>query len=235
MGAVLPNRWLLEEEPPRTALGQGRRDKGDDADYTRRLVAQQIRKSDITWPAFAADMSAEVAGLVLAMVDTMAERFDQLEMKLNDSRHTQAVRLAEIERLRSFDLRLARIEARLGEPMSQADRIIMAVMEKRQRDTGGGVAISSAASEGVLFRSEVEPQHDVYSWPRQNRRTQERRAQSAHARRRGQAQRARSSCDGDDEHRSNDHAGSQIARGHCACSISALQTDIGESRQADRS
>ena len=47
---------------------------------------------------------------------------------------TKAVRLAEIERLRSYDLRLARIEARLGEPMSQADRIIMAVIEKRQRD-----------------------------------------------------------------------------------------------------
>ena len=54
LSAVLPNRWLLEEEPPRTAF--------------------------------------------------------------------------------SFDLRLARIEARLGEPMSQADRIIMAVIEKRQRD-----------------------------------------------------------------------------------------------------
>lgn len=47
---------------------------------------------------------------------------------------TRAVRLAEIERLRSYDLRLARIEARLGEPMSQADRLIMEVMEKRQRE-----------------------------------------------------------------------------------------------------
>ena len=46
---------------------------------------------------------------------------------------TRAIRLAEIERLRSFDLRLARIEARLGEPMSQADRRIMGVMEKRAR------------------------------------------------------------------------------------------------------
>jgi hypothetical protein len=47
---------------------------------------------------------------------------------------TRAVRLAEIERLRSYDLRLARIEARLGEPMSQADRLIMEVMEKRRRE-----------------------------------------------------------------------------------------------------
>jgi hypothetical protein len=47
---------------------------------------------------------------------------------------TQAVRLAQIERLHSFDLRLARIEARLGEPMSQADRLIIEVMEKRARE-----------------------------------------------------------------------------------------------------
>ena len=46
----------------------------------------------------------------------------------------QLARLAAIERLRSYDLRLARIEARLGEPMSQADRLIMQVMEKRQRE-----------------------------------------------------------------------------------------------------
>jgi hypothetical protein len=46
-----------------------------------------------------------------------------------------AAHLAEIEQLRSFDLRLARIEARLGEPMSPADRLIMAVIEKRQRDS----------------------------------------------------------------------------------------------------
>ena len=46
----------------------------------------------------------------------------------------QVARLAEIERLRSFEFRLARIEARLGEPMSQADRLIMEVMEKRQRE-----------------------------------------------------------------------------------------------------
>jgi hypothetical protein len=47
---------------------------------------------------------------------------------------TQAFRLAEIERRLSFELRLARIEGRLGEPMSQADRLIMEVMEKRQRE-----------------------------------------------------------------------------------------------------
>jgi hypothetical protein len=46
---------------------------------------------------------------------------------------TRAIRLAEIERRLSFELRLARIEARLGEPMSQADRLIREVMEKRQR------------------------------------------------------------------------------------------------------
>jgi hypothetical protein len=46
----------------------------------------------------------------------------------------QVARLAEIEQLRSFDLRLARIEARLGEPMSQADRLITEVIEKRQRE-----------------------------------------------------------------------------------------------------
>jgi hypothetical protein len=48
---------------------------------------------------------------------------------------TRAIRPIAIEQLRSFDLRLARIEARLGEPMSQADRLIMAVIEKRQRDS----------------------------------------------------------------------------------------------------
>ena len=47
---------------------------------------------------------------------------------------TRAVRLAEIKRLRGFDVRLARIDGRLGEPMSQADGLIMAVIEKRQRD-----------------------------------------------------------------------------------------------------
>jgi hypothetical protein len=47
---------------------------------------------------------------------------------------TRAFRLAEIEWLHSLDLRLARIEALLGEPMSQVDRLIMEVMEKRQRE-----------------------------------------------------------------------------------------------------
>ena len=61
----------------------------DDADYTRRPVAQRIPELSDTdlAEAFEAGMSAEVAGLVLAVVDAIAERRDQLEMKLDDSRH----------------------------------------------------------------------------------------------------------------------------------------------------
>ena len=58
-----------------------------DADAARRLVNHRVPElsyAEIA-TAFAADMSVEVAGLVLAVVDAIAERLDQLEMKLDDS------------------------------------------------------------------------------------------------------------------------------------------------------
>ena len=77
-------------------------DDADYADYARRLVAHRIRElsDDEIAAAFAPGMSAELAELVLAVVDAMAERLDQLEMRLDDSGYT-TIRLAEIERLRS--------------------------------------------------------------------------------------------------------------------------------------
>ena len=65
-------------------------DDADYADYARRLVAQRIPElSDADIAAALADgMSAEFADLALAVVDAMAERLDQLEMRLDDSRHT---------------------------------------------------------------------------------------------------------------------------------------------------
>jgi hypothetical protein len=64
-------------------------DEKNDEEYTRRLVAHRIPElnEDQIAAAFAAGMSAEVADLVLAVVDAIAERLDQLEMKLDDSGH----------------------------------------------------------------------------------------------------------------------------------------------------
>jgi hypothetical protein len=72
------------------ALSQGMRVMADVEDYARRLVAHRIPElSDVEIAeAFAPGMSAELGDLVLAVVDAIAERLDELEMKLDDSGYT---------------------------------------------------------------------------------------------------------------------------------------------------
>ena len=58
-----------------------------DEDYARRLVNHRARElsDDEIAAAFAPGMSAELGELVLAVLDAVAERLDQLEMKLDGS------------------------------------------------------------------------------------------------------------------------------------------------------
>jgi hypothetical protein len=62
-------------------------DDADHADYVRRLVAHRVPElsDDEIAAAFATGMSAEVADLVLAVVDAIAERLDQIEEGLTAS------------------------------------------------------------------------------------------------------------------------------------------------------